>query len=181
MQNYKTDWTDTYSVLVLDQAILCKAIDKYLILRMESFHILLSFLGVLGKRMECSIFEEVLVESGAFTEGSVPGIMTERMHNRAMISAHKLVAEALERLLHDGLPSETLEDRFRNNICDIITETCQSFKYQSKKYRYQEIKQKEVKNIDTKQSNKRNNQNSKKSKDKTITANKETQMTGHEN
>jgi len=33
----------------------------------------------------------------------------------------------------------------------------------------------EVKNIDTKQSNKRNNQNS---KDKTITRNKETQMTG---
>jgi len=33
----------------------------------------------------------------------------------------------------------------------------------------------EVRNIDTKQSNKRNNQNS---KDKTITYNKETQMTG---
>jgi len=35
----------------------------------------------------------------------------------------------------------------------------------------------EVKNIDTKQSNKRNNQNSK-TKDKTVTWNKEPQMTG---
>ena len=125
----------THTVLVIDQAIYCKAVDivvdrknefAKVVLRMGPFHIMLAFLGVLGKRMECSGFEDILVESDAFAEGSVSGVMSGRSYNRA-VRAHKLVAEAIERLLHEKLPYENLDPEYKKTIKSAITNVCQSF------------------------------------------------------
>ena len=96
----------THTVLVLDQAIYCKALEKQfnkldefpkLILRLGGFHIAIAFLAVIGKRMASSGLEDILIESGVFAEGSVPGIMNSKSYNRA-VRAHKLMMEALNRI-----------------------------------------------------------------------------------
>ena len=69
-------------------------------LRLGGFHILMAFLGTIGKRMESSGLEDILIESGTFASGSIPTIMSGKAYNRA-VRAHKLMAEALPRILND--------------------------------------------------------------------------------
>ena len=68
------------------------------LVRMGVFHITCSYLGALGKRLCCSGFEEILVESGICASGSINKVMSGKHYNRAM-RVHKLTLEALERLL----------------------------------------------------------------------------------
>lgn len=107
-----------FTVLVLDQAIYSKALEialqkprefPRLILRLGGFHILLSFLAVIGKRMEHSGLEDILIESGVFAEGSVAAIMNGRAYNRA-VRAHKLAYEALQRLQLENLDGQMDEE-----------------------------------------------------------------------
>lgn len=95
-----------HTILVLDQAIYCKALDiamqrpdefPNLVLRLGGFHILTSFLAVIGKRMEASGLEDILIDSGVFAQGSVSAIMSGKAYNRAA-RAHELMAECLHRL-----------------------------------------------------------------------------------
>lgn len=83
MLHYK-EISHSHTVLVLDQAIYCKALEtiahksgefRDLILRMGGFHILIAFLGTIGKRMKASGLEDILIESGSFASGSLPAIM----------------------------------------------------------------------------------------------------------
>ena len=97
----------SHTVLVLDQAIYCKALEisvqrsdefSHLILRLGGFHICTAFIAVIGKRMESSGLEDILIESGVYAAGSVPAIMNGKSYNRA-VRAHKLMTKALNRLL----------------------------------------------------------------------------------
>ena len=55
-------------------------------------------MGALGKYVRCSGFEKILIESGIRTSGSIEKVMTGKHYDQA-IHVHRIVAEALERLL----------------------------------------------------------------------------------
>ena len=96
-----------YTVLTFDLGVAKKAYEilwqnsnifSDVLVRMGVFHITCSYLGALGKRLCCSGFEEILVESGICASGSINKVMSGKHNNRAM-RVHKLTLEALERLL----------------------------------------------------------------------------------
>ena len=60
---------------------------------------MLSF-GALGKHIKGSCFEEIVIEAGVCASGSLQKVMSGKHYNRAL-RAHKLVLEALERLLFE--------------------------------------------------------------------------------
>lgn len=66
---------------------------------------LCSYMGALGKSIKCSGFEEILVESGICASGSIEKVMSGKHYNRALW-VHKLVFEALERLLLQAFESQ---------------------------------------------------------------------------
>ena len=68
--------------------------------RMGSFHLTCSYMGALGKKMRCSGFQEILIESGICASSSIKQIMRGKHYDRAL-RVHKIVYEALERLLLD--------------------------------------------------------------------------------
>ena len=70
------------------------------IVRMGSFHLTCSYMGALGKNMRCSAFEEILIESGICASGLIEQVMRGNHYNWAL-RVHKIVYEALERLLLD--------------------------------------------------------------------------------
>ena len=55
-------------------------------------------MGALGKKMRCSGFEEVLIESAICASGLIEQVLTGEHYNRAL-RVHKVVYEALERIL----------------------------------------------------------------------------------
>ena len=96
-----------YTVLTFDLGVATKAYEilwqnpnifSDVLVRMSVFHTTRSYLGALGKRLHCSGFEEILVESGICASGSINKVMSGKHYNRAM-RVHKLTLEALERLL----------------------------------------------------------------------------------
>ena len=52
----------------------------------------------MGKALEGFGFEEIILESGMCSSGSLNGVMTGKHYNRAMI-VHKVFLEAMERRL----------------------------------------------------------------------------------
>ena len=65
---------------------------------MSSFHLTCAVMGALGKKMRCSGFEEVLIESGICASGLIEQVLTGKNYNHALC-VHKVVCEALERIL----------------------------------------------------------------------------------
>lgn len=93
-------------LVVFDQAIYSKAqmirwtdqsLQDTLLPRLGEFHTLMCFLSAVGKRFECSGFEDILVESQTIAAGSMSGVISGHQYNRS-IRAHKLLFEALGRL-----------------------------------------------------------------------------------
>ena len=93
-------------IIVMDQAIYAKAQEIVLqksgefqnvVLRMGSFHVITTFLVVIGKRFADAGLVDILIESGVVAFGSMNGVLEGRHYNRA-IRAHRIVLEALFRL-----------------------------------------------------------------------------------
>ncbi|XP_067931037.1 uncharacterized protein [Watersipora subatra] len=93
-------------VVVFDQAIYAKAqqvrwknetMKSRLVVRLGEFHTMMTFMGVIGKRFQLSGLEDILIESGVVAPGSIKGVSSGHMYNRA-IRSHKLLFEALGRL-----------------------------------------------------------------------------------
>ena len=57
---------------------------------MSSFHLTCAFMGALGKKMRCSGFEEVLIESGICASGLIAQVLTGKHCNHALC-VHKVV------------------------------------------------------------------------------------------
>ena len=94
-------------VRVFDQAIYAKACEivwkrremfKDVVLMLGNFHLLMMFLGVIGKRFGDAGLKDLSVQSGIISEGSVAKVLDGHMYNRA-VRVHKLVYEALMRIL----------------------------------------------------------------------------------
>ena len=90
----------------MDQALYAKATEfawkhtsKYanIILRMGTFHTIMTLLSTIGKLFQGAGLRDTSIESGIIAEGSVSGVLEGRMYNRAVI-VHKYIYEALLRL-----------------------------------------------------------------------------------
>jgi hypothetical protein len=94
-------------VVVLDQAVYAKALEvrsslhdadlQRIVLRMGAFHTINIFLAVIGRRFGSAGLRDILIEADVLASGSVDAVLGGRHYNRGM-RAHKLVAEAIERL-----------------------------------------------------------------------------------
>jgi hypothetical protein len=88
------------TVIVLYQAIYGKALKVIwkrkvefitFVVRMGSFHIICTFLAVLGKRFGESDLQDLLIESGLVGSGSVNGVLQGKHYNRG-VRTHKVGA-----------------------------------------------------------------------------------------
>lgn len=64
------------------------------------FHTGMNFMGMLGKKCRGSGYQEILLEAGLVTSGSINSVMSGRAYNKALFCL-KSVTEALERLLFE--------------------------------------------------------------------------------
>lgn len=94
-------------IVVMDQALYAKASEiiwkhpnQYcnIILRMGVFHTICNFISILGKRFEDAGLRDICIESGILGEGSLSGVFSGKMYNRA-IRVHKCIYEAFMRLV----------------------------------------------------------------------------------
>ena len=72
-----------------------------IVLGMEVFHAICSFLAMIGKRFQDAGLRDVCAKSGVIADGSAAGVLEGRSYNRA-IRWHKIMFEALNRLAWNG-------------------------------------------------------------------------------
>ena len=92
------------------------------IIRSDVFHAICSLLGALGKHMQGSGFDDVVIESGICTSGSLKKVMYGKHYNRAL-RVHKLMLESLERLLFRAFenPMNCIEE-LSDDSCKAVDE-----------------------------------------------------------
>ena len=76
------------------------------LVHMGAFHTMCSYMGSLGKMMNGSGFEEILIEAGVCASGSINQVINGSHYNRAM-RVHQHMADAIERLLLDRFFTDT--------------------------------------------------------------------------
>lgn len=96
-----------YTIITFDLAMAKKAYsivwsnpDKFqnVFIRLGTFHIICAFMKAIGKMMEASGFEDIVLESGMCANGSLSAVMSGKHYNRAL-RIHTCFVEALDRLL----------------------------------------------------------------------------------
>ena len=135
-----------YAIVTFDLAVAKKAYalvwqypEKFskVIVRMGVFHRICSLFGTLGKMMKGSGIAEIIIEFGICASGSLDRVMTGKHFNRAL-RVHRLVLEALERLLlvrfeEDHPRTECLSKDAFSLLMDLIenpgTETASKIKH----------------------------------------------------
>ena len=83
------------------------------ILRLGGFHRVKNFVGIIGRRMADSGFDEILEESGLYNQNQINGILSGKHYTRSIV-AHKQFSEAVCRLYWDSFK------------CWIENESCKS-------------------------------------------------------
>ena len=87
--------------------------------RLGEFHIIMSYLGILGKRFGSGGLSDILVESDLVASGSLSAALSGKHYNRA-VRSHKVVFESLYRCLIQKFLSTLNEDRLTQvlTVCD---------------------------------------------------------------
>ena len=117
-----------YIVCVFDQAIYCKAMelkwrypDKYkdCILMLGIFHMIMMYLGIIGKKFSDVGLKDLIIQSDVVATGSVDKALSGKMYNRS-ICDHKIVYETLYRCLLNRMEDNNTEDhKLASTISDI--------------------------------------------------------------
>ena len=68
------------------------------IVMIGSFHLCCAYLKMIGKKMKGSGFMDILIDSGLMSVGSIKGVVSGKNYSRS-INCHKVMAEAIERML----------------------------------------------------------------------------------
>ncbi|MEW8548338.1 MAG: hypothetical protein AB2693_32950, partial [Candidatus Thiodiazotropha sp.] len=68
------------------------------IVMIGSFHTVCAYLKMLGKKMNGTGLDDIFIEAGLITTGSLQGVLSGKNYSRSML-CHKTMLEALERLL----------------------------------------------------------------------------------
>ena len=122
-------------VCIFDQAIYAKAVEikwkmpnqyKDCILMLGVFHMLMMYLGIIGKRLKDAGLRDVLIHSQIMAEGSVDKALAGKMYNRSVRSC-KLVYEALSRLLIAKMETSYENDEEKHQIIASVQEEISSF------------------------------------------------------
>ncbi|MES9950704.1 MAG: hypothetical protein ABW118_17235 [Candidatus Thiodiazotropha sp.] len=117
-----------YCIVTFDLAVAKKAYSlvwqqpdfKNVIVRMGVFHTICSIFGALGKKMKGSGLSEIVIEAGVCASGSLDKVMSGKHFNRAL-RVHKVMLEALERLLIQKFEQSLLEtERLSQNTSDLL-------------------------------------------------------------
>ena len=80
-----------------------------------TFHILCAYFKMLGKKMDGSGLQDILIESGMMSSGSMKGVMTGKNYDRSL-HCHKTMLECLERLLLEEFLSVAGKDSLLSDI-----------------------------------------------------------------
>ena len=98
--------------------------DKHIVL-LGSFHAACVYLRIIGKMMQGTGLGDILIEADLTSSGSLQGILAGKHHSRAM-TCHKMMLEALERLLLKEFLVSTnrssLLDRLEDEQIDLMQE-----------------------------------------------------------
>ncbi|XP_075210330.1 uncharacterized protein LOC142317661 [Lycorma delicatula] len=86
------------------------------VVRLGGFHLLISFLGSIGKIMSGSGLEELWAT--IYTEGSIPQMLLGKAYARA-VQAHLLTNLALAKIILDSMD---LDDELRNFLDDVLAD-----------------------------------------------------------
>ena len=81
---------------------------KHIVL-IGTFHVICAYTKMLGKKMAGSGLEDILLEAGLMSSGSMKGVMTGKNYDRSL-HCHKTMVECLERLLFDEFLSMAGKD-----------------------------------------------------------------------
>ena len=84
------------------------------IVMIGSFHLCCAYLKMIGKKMKGSGFTDILIESGLMSVGSMKGVVSGKKYNRS-INCHKVMAEAIERMLLLKYIDDTGSELLPNN------------------------------------------------------------------
>ena len=106
-----------YIVCVFDRAIYCKAMglkwrypDNYkdCIVMLGIFHMIMMYLGIIGKKFSDAGLKDFVVQSDVVATGSADKALSGKMYNRS-VRAQKLVYEALYRCLLNRMEDNNTE------------------------------------------------------------------------
>ena len=122
-------------VCVFDQAMYAKAVEikwkdpikyKSCIIMLGMFHMLMMYLGIIGKRFKDAGMRDVLIQSEVISGGSVDRALSGKMYNRA-VRCNKLFYEALHRLLLQKM-EESVNSIEEQLVIDDVYENIVTFK-----------------------------------------------------
>ena len=115
-----------------------------IVLRMEIFHTICTFLAVIGKRFQDAGLGDVCLESGVIADGSAAGVLEGRA-----IRLHRIMFEALNRLAWNGFQLWIEEhhkakkphvNELMKGLKQLIDTTCEpKFKFVMKSHLFQEV------------------------------------------
>ena len=97
-------------IVTMDQALYAKATEilwkhderyRHIIIRMGTFHTLMTTLSILGKRFLDAGLRDICIESCLVVQGSVSGVVECKAYNRA-VRVHKCIYEGLLRIAWKG-------------------------------------------------------------------------------
>ena len=120
-----------YTIITFDLGVCMKAYpliwsqpEKYSthIILIGTFHLSCAFMKMLAKKMEGSGFSDILLEADLIGSGSIKGVLSGKHYDRAL-HCHKVIAEALERLLllqYFSTHDDELPDESRKLLSDVV-------------------------------------------------------------
>ena len=124
-----------YTVTTFDLGVCMKAYpliwnqpDKYRkhIIMVGTFHLVGAYLKMIGKKMAGSGLSDVLIETGLIGSGSIQCVMNGKHYDRA-IHCHKIVLEALERLLLEQFLLQENSEHTFGDMTEAMQRTVDTF------------------------------------------------------
>ena len=118
-----------YTIVTFDLGVALKAFNivwqnhvKFgkVIVQIGVFHTICSLFGAIGKHIKGSGFEDIIIEAGVCASRSLQKVMSGKHYNCAL-RVHKLMLEALERLLYEAFinheeSTEALSDKTQDAV-----------------------------------------------------------------
>jgi hypothetical protein len=80
------------------------------IIMIGTFHVVCAYFKMIGNKIEGTGLSDILLEAGLIEPGSVTGVMSGKHYSRTM-HCHKILLEALERLLFEEFCFSLAEER----------------------------------------------------------------------
>ena len=94
---------------------------QHVVIHLGAFHTICSFLGALGRMVVGSGFEDVVIESGVCSSGSIDQVLSGRHYNHA-VRVHQLMMIAVDQLLMEEFVQRTGTDTSTMQELQVLAE-----------------------------------------------------------